>query len=379
MDKTVCAILLAAGSSQRMGTDESGERINKLLLDINGLNPIERCVRTFSRTADSIVIIVSESTREAAKRAALLTRVPVKIALGGARRQDSVLNGISETNADIVAIHDCARCMVTEEIINKAVTSAKEFGSGVAAVNMRDTVRRADTGETLDREGLVLMQTPQCFDRRRLLLAYEAGVPSVTDDAAVWQTLFGPVRLTEGSFMNQKLTEKGDIDFFRRMGGTCMRIGIGEDTHRLTEGRKLILGGVEIPFRLGLLGHSDADALVHAIIDALLGAAALGDIGRHFPDTDIRYKGIDSLKLLEKTVEMLEEKRYRTVNIDAVVTAQEPKLKPYIEIMREKIAGAIKHVGIENISVKATTPEHLGPEGNLESITVRAVALIERN
>ena len=157
-----------------------------------------------------------------------------------------------------------------------------------------------------------------------------------------------------------------------------MRIGIGEDTHRLVEGRKLILGGVEIPFRLGLLGHSDADVLVHAIMDALLGAAALGDIGRHFPDSDPQYKGISSIKLLEKVGELLYLSGYKTVNIDAVMIAQEPKLAPYIDEMRKIIAGALPHFGMENIGIKATTPERLGPEGNLEGITARAVAMITR-
>ncbi|MBO6060747.1 MAG: 2-C-methyl-D-erythritol 2,4-cyclodiphosphate synthase [Clostridia bacterium] len=155
-----------------------------------------------------------------------------------------------------------------------------------------------------------------------------------------------------------------------------LRIGIGEDTHRLTEGRPLILGGVEIPFRLGLFGHSDADALVHAVIDALLGAAALGDIGRHFPDSDPQYKGVSSILLLQKVSDLLEKCGYHAVNIDAVITAQEPKLAPYIDEMRKKLADAVSHIGADSVSVKATTPEHLGPEGNLECITVRAVALV---
>lgn len=377
MNKTVCAILLAAGSSLRMGADENGVAINKMLLDISGADPISRCAAAFDGLVQEMVIVVSEATRETAERAARLSRVPVRIVLGGARRQDSVLNGISATGCDIVAIHDCARCMVTGEVISAAIKSAAECGSGAAAVRVRDTIRRAETGETVDREGLVLMQTPQCFDRSMLLDAYAKAEGTFTDDAAVWRECYGSIALTEGSAANQKLTEYGDIAFFRRYtGGSRMRIGIGEDTHRLTEGRKLILGGVEIPFRLGLLGHSDADALIHAVIDAMLGAAALGDIGRHFPDKDPQYKDISSLVLLKKTGEMLEKNGYAVSNVDAVVTAQQPKLAPYIDEMRKNIADALPHAGIENVSVKATTPEGLGPEGNLESITARAVACI---
>ena len=371
MKSSITAILLAAGGSTRMGG------VNKMLLKVGGMTPIERCVRAFSAHSDSIVITVSPSTREAAERAARLSAVPVTIVDGGARRQDSVLNGISAADGEIVAIHDCARCLVTGDVIERALTCAREFGSGVTAVTMRDTVRRRETGETVKREGLVLMQTPQCFDRKKLLEAYAFSSAEATDDAMIWQESFGPVRLTEGSMMNQKLTEAGDIPFFERMTmeEKKLRIGLGEDTHRLVEDRRLVLGGVEIPFRLGLLGHSDADALIHAVIDALLGAAALGDIGRHFPDKDPAYKGISSLVLLKKTKEMLDENGFAVSNVDAVITAQEPKLAGYIDLMREKIAGALG-VGIENISVKATTPEHLGPEGNLESITVRAVAMI---
>ena len=372
MRKTVTAVLLAAGSSLRMG----GE--NKMLLSIGGMTPIERCVKAFSPYSDSIVIVVSNRTRAAAERAAKLSGVPTTIVSGGPRRQDSVLNGVSAADGAIVAIHDCARCFVSGEVIERAVRSAAEAGSGVAAVSMRDTVRRGATGETVERDGLYLMQTPQCFDRAMLLEAYASLGGDVTDDAEVWRRRFGPAILTGGSIENQKLTEAGDIPLFEKLarGEKQMRMGIGEDTHRLAEGRRLVLGGIEIPFRLGLSGHSDADALIHAIIDALLGAAALGDIGRHFPDSDPAYKDISSLILLKRTAGLIGEKGYRVSNIDSVITAQEPKLAPYIDEMRKKTADALG-VGMEAVSIKATTPEGLGPEGCLQSITVRAVACIE--
>ncbi len=372
MRRTVSAILLAAGSSSRMGG------INKMLLTINGMTPVERCVRAFSPYADEIVIAVSDSTREAAEAAARISRVPVVIVEGGARRQDSVEKALRAAKGDIAAIHDCARCLIDGGVIERAVYGAMEYGSGAAALKMRDTVRNVASGETVDREGLALMQTPQCFIREKLLSAYERLDSDVTDDAAIWREAYGSVHLTEGSMRNQKLTEAGDIPFFEALSreGRSMRTGIGEDTHRLAEGRRLVLGGVEIPFRLGLLGHSDADALVHAVIDAIMGAAALGDIGRHFPDKDPAYKDISSLILLERTAELLRESGHRLVNADAVITAQEPKLAPYIDEMRKNIAGAL-NVGVDTISVKATTPEHLGPEGELLSVTVRAVACIE--
>lgn len=155
-----------------------------------------------------------------------------------------------------------------------------------------------------------------------------------------------------------------------------MRIGIGYDVHRLTEGRDLIIGGVNIPYEKGLLGHSDADVLLHAVMDALLGAAALGDIGKHFPDTDPAYKGISSIKLLRKVGELIEERMYVIGNIDAVIIAQRPKMAPYIEKMRENVAEAL-HIDKDQINIKATTEEGLGFTGSGEGISAQAAACLE--
>ena len=155
-----------------------------------------------------------------------------------------------------------------------------------------------------------------------------------------------------------------------------MRIGQGYDVHRLTEGRKLIIGGVEIPYEKGLDGHSDADVLLHAIMDALLGAAALGDIGLLFPDTDEQFSGADSLKLLQKVKDVLDERGYSICNIDSTVIAQEPKLRPYIDTMRQNIAEALK-IDVSQVSVKATTEEHLGFTGRKEGIAAQAIVLID--
>ena len=210
--------------------------------------------------------------------------------------------------AGIAAIHDAARCLVPPAVIDAAVCGAREHGCGVAAIPMRDTVRDAK-GTLLPRETLFLMQTPQAFDFARILAAYEAaeaGGFQATDDCAVYAAAGYALHFTEGSIMNQKLTYRQDLPFFRAACGASLpRVGFGEDTHALVPGRKLVLGGVEIPHETGLLGHSDADALTHAVIDALLGAAALGDIGMHFPDTDARYRGISSLALLRETAALL--------------------------------------------------------------------------
>lgn len=156
-----------------------------------------------------------------------------------------------------------------------------------------------------------------------------------------------------------------------------MRVGMGYDVHRLVEDRKLIIGGVEIPYEKGLLGHSDADVLLHAIMDALLGAAALGDIGKHFPDNDDRYKGISSLELLRQVGKLLDEKNYVIENIDATVIAQKPKMRPYIDEMRKNIADTLK-LDIDRVNVKATTEEGLGFTGKKEGISAQAICCISK-
>ena len=230
------------------------------------------------------------------------------------------------------------------------------------------------------REGFCAAQTPQSFSRARLVAAYEdaqkAGV-AATDDAAIYSRLYGPVTFSAGDLANQKLTVPEDIPLFATLlSPPAPRLGYGEDTHRLVAGRPLVLGGVTIPFHLGLLGHSDADALAHAAMDAMLGACALGDIGKLFPDTDPQYAGICSLTLLTQVLRRTLAQGYALSNLDATIVAQQPKLAPHIPAMRAKLAAAMA-CGQERISIKATTPEGCGPEGALESITVRCVCSME--
>ena len=261
-------------------------------------------------------------------------------------------------------------------------------------MTLKDTVKRVDAEgvviDTPNRETLRAVQTPQTFDARLIRAAHERFADSAeraTDDAALAERALCRVMLTEGDVENIKLTTPEDMllaqqVILRREGrtdkeGGRMRIGHGYDVHRLVEGRKLILCGVEIPYEKGLLGHSDADVALHALMDALLGAAALGDIGRHFPDTDPQYKGADSLVLLDHVMALLREKGYAVGNVDVTIIAQKPKLKDYIEAMRENLAA---HLGIDPdcVNVKATTTEKLGFEGECLGISAHAVACIER-
>ena len=243
---------------------------------------------------------------------------------------------------------------------------------------MKDTIKVADKSgrvvETPDRAALYAVQTPQCF-RRALYAQALAAVTGekaslVTDDCSLFELAGLPVTLTAGDYANYKITTKEDLQKEK-----TMRIGHGYDVHRLVEDRKLIMGGVEIPYEKGLLGHSDADVLLHAVMDAVLGAAALGDIGQHFPDNDPAYKGADSLALTREVAKIIAAHGYTVGNIDATILCQRPKLAPYIPAMRQNIADAFG-LPVDAVSVKATTEEHLGFTGEGLGIAAHAVALL---
>lgn len=385
---SVCAVLLAAGSSRRMGS-------NKQLMTFGGRTPIELCLSAFAPFAESAVVVVSEDTASAAQKAAAKLAGEgaypsgIRIVLGGERRQDSVLNALTVSEADFVAVHDCARCLVTPDVIEPSIACAFENGCGVASVRSVDTLRLEASGAVVDRESLLAAQTPQTFLREKLLEAYEAaGTESTfTDDAAIWAAAGNALFYSPGSRLNFKLTTPEDAALFAALLEKSeakitsneplmrLRVGFGEDTHRLVEGRKLILGGVEIPFQYGLLGNSDADVLTHALIDAVLGACALGDIGQHFPDSDPAYKGVNSLLLARSAAASAREHGFILNNLDATLVCQRPKLAAYRNAMRENLAEAFS-LPVGRVSVKFTTPEHTGPEGRGESITARAAASV---
>ena len=364
----IVGILLCAGGSTRMGFD-------KLLTPITGKTAIERSLGALvSGGADEIVFTVSPSTRAFVK--GLDCPVPSQIVEGGQTRAESVLHALEciET-ASIVAIHDAARCMVSPETVRESILSADAFGSGIVAGKVTDTIVRLDESgvTTLDRSQLIRMQTPQTFRFERILHAYQTGdLSRVTDDCALYIAAGYEPRFvfTEGEAANQKLTTGAD---WQLALASFARFGTGYDTHRLVEGRKLILGGVEIPFEKGLLGHSDADVLTHAIIDALLGAAGLGDIGRLFPDTDAAYKGANSIALLEEVIRRIEESRLRVAHVDATILCERPKIKPHATAMQAILAQAM-HISADSVSIKATTTEGMNDEGRGLCISASAIA-----
>ena len=374
MAQTVTAILVAAGSSRRMGFDKLSHRLP------GGLTVLQTSLRALEQhpRVNDIVLVAGANLKTCRELAAACSK-PCTAVSGGATRAESVRAGLAAATGEIVAIHDAARPFVSESVITAAIEAAEKTGAAAPAVPVKDTIKIADAENrvcsTPDRSSLFAVQTPQCFKRElyHKALAAVTGEKAdlVTDDCSLFELAGLPVVLTAGDYANLKITTKEDMK-----GENTMRIGHGYDVHRLVEGRRLILGGVDIPYEKGLLGHSDADVLLHAISDALLGAAALGDIGKHFPDTDPRYEGADSLRLLQEVGRLVNEAGYTVGNIDATILCQAPKLAPHIQTMRANIAGALD-VDVNQVSVKATTEEHLGFTGQGEGIAAHAVALLE--
>ena len=379
------AVIVAAGKGERAGLGG-----NKVFFPVGGRSVLARCLDAFERCGrfDGIALVLSEADEPAF--AALSGRegpfpLVKAIARGGATRRDSVRNGLKALPEDCetVAIHDAARPFVPDAVIEATMESAERFGSGVICTPVVDTIKQImPDGRVVspERDSLRAVQTPQAFDYRKILAAHERALEEdlpVTDDAMLFEHYYGGVRLVtaEGAEANKKLTTKADFDALNAGGTPDFRVGQGYDVHRLVEGRKLILCGVDISWEKGLDGHSDADVAVHALMDALLGALGLGDIGRHFPDTDPAYRGADSMKLLDAVMEMVRERGYRVGNADVTIVAQRPKLAPYIEDMRANLARGLG-VDVARVNVKATTTERLGFEGEGLGISAQAVALL---
>ena len=371
---SVTAIIVAAGASRRMGFDKLSYRLP------DGRTVLETsCALFAAHPAVDELVLVAGGNRPQCEAIAAACPKPCTVVQGGATRADSVRSGLAAAKGQLVAIHDAARPFASKQLITDALQAAAKTGAAAPAVPVKDTIKVADKDRkvvaTPDRATLYAVQTPQCFDRALYLQALEAvsgeKASLVTDDCSLFELAGLPVTLTAGDYANLKITTKEDLQKEK-----TMRIGHGYDVHRLVEDRKLILGGVEVPYEKGLLGHSDADVLLHAVMDAVLGAAALGDIGQHFPDTDPAYKGADSLALTREVAKIIAAHGYKVGNIDATILCQRPKLAPHIPAMRQNIADAFG-LPLDAVSVKATTEEHLGFTGEGLGIAAHAVALIE--
>lgn len=371
----ICAVIVAGGSGSRMKLHK-----NKVLLRIDGESIIVKSVRAFA-DMDDIVLVVRDVDKAEILSELQKAGIPmnnISFVRGGQTRGESVQNGLqSIVDCDIVLVHDAARPFVSKADIQRLIHVVEEHGAAILASAVSDTLKKVnDRGficATVNRDHLYRAQTPQGFRFSLLRQAYQAanekGIQA-TDDAALLELMGIAVKIVEASSKNIKITKQEDLS----MDG--FRVGHGFDVHRLTEGRKLILCGIDIPYEKGLLGHSDADVATHALMDAMLGAAALGDIGRHFPDTDERFRNADSVELLQQVDKLIRAKGYRLYQADITIIAQAPKMAPYIQHMRERLAEALA-MDIDYINVKASTTEKLGFCGRGEGITCEAVCMLK--
>ena len=388
-------VVVGAGSGTRLGG------VDKAFLDLAGQPMIAHSVATFAALefVAAIVLVVAPSRlgeAQDAVRHGAWSKV-VAVVSGGASRQESVMNGLRALpDLPLVAIHDAARPLVTPEVILEGVRSATRHGAAIAAIPVRDTLKRVGPDAemivgTVDRSQLWAAQTPQVFRADVLRAAYDAvgdRAAAYTDDAGIVQAAGFPVAVFGGTQAMMKVTLADDLEVVTALIACrkararaplsvvpTIRVGMGYDIHRLEPGYPLILGGVIVPHDIGCVGYSDGDALSHAIIDALLGACCLGDIGTHFPPGDARFKGADSIGLLEATVTHLGVAGFVPEAVDATVVLERPRLAPYVRRMAARIS-AVLGIGLGAVSVKAKSNEGLDSVGRGEAVAVHAVATV---
>ncbi len=361
-------ILTCAGKGERAGFNS-----NKLLQTKNGKTYMELALNKFveSGVINEYIVVVSKEDFSLVSK---LLPTEIKIVVGGNTRTQSVKNALKEVSGDIVLIHDGARPYVSYEIIKNCIETAKKFGSAIPTLPVTNSVCKVNNNNIenyIDRNTIYEIQTPQGFNAEQIKKAYSLiNEESFTDDGSVYYNFIGKPATYSGDIKNVKLTFKEDFV-------SALRYGTGFDCHKLVEERKLILGGVEIPHSKGLLGHSDADVLTHAIMDSILSGIGLKDIGYYFPDTDEKYKGANSIELLKDVLKMAKERGYVVYNVSATIMAEKPKLLNFIPLIKSKLASVL---GIEEsfVGITATTLEGLGFVGREEGICVNAVvSLIE--
>ena len=387
------AVIAAGGTGTRMNS-----AVPKQFLKIASkpvlLHTLES-IAALEEVAEIVVALPPEHIQEAqALIGAHPLKPEVRCVAGGPNRQESVRAGVSQLTSepDVIMVHDAVRPLCDRELMRRVLDAAWKKGAAIPGIPATETIQRVSRAgrvlSTPPRDELYAIQTPQAFHagilRSALDQAHESGFVG-TDESSAVRRAGHAVVVVPGSPDNIKITRPLDLEIAGRliskrdhsgMSTAQLRIGQGTDYHRLVEGRKLILGGVEIPFERGLEGHSDADALSHAICDALLGAAALGDIGRHFPDTDPINRGRSSLEFLQLVRGKIEAGGWVIRNVDATLLVQRPKLAPYNEAMRRNIAESLG-LSVDQVSIKATTTEGLNAEGRGEGISAQAVVLLD--
>lgn len=369
------AVILAAGRGERFGAD----KVTELL----GGKPVWKWSYDLFQSMPEISGIGIVCRQENWDRIKEHADEPAFVILGGDNRQESCRLGIerSPEDVDAILIHDAARPFVTRDIVLRVLDGIDSLGGAAAAIPSVDTLReRTPVGSTiLNRDRIIAMQTPQGARRDSLLEAHGNAKEIFTDEMALLEASGYGVKVVEGSPTNFKITTVDDLERARKAINADVRNGIGYDVHRFSADpkRPLMLGGLRFEDAPGLEGHSDADVVIHAAVDAMLGAAALGDIGQHFPPSDPRWKDEPSLTFLTRAGEMLRENGFRLVNLDITVIAEQPKILPKSPVIRRIFAAALETTS-DRISIKATTNEGLGSIGRGEGIAAFATATIAR-
>lgn len=361
----VCVIIAAAGSGERAALG-----YNKTLWRSGADSVIRRCVLKFG-FAKKVVVACKDTEKEAFLRE-LEGIDNVIIAEGGATRSESVRKALSLCDGKITLVHDGARPNVSDVLIERVVSETEKYGSAVPCTTA-DLAMKRKSGYgflSVDRSEYLFVQTPQGFYTDQLKKAYAEVAGDYADDSEVWEKSGRTVNVVEGERENVKLTYP-----FQFVNGDGLRVGTGYDVHALVSGRKLVLGGVEVNFDKGLLGHSDADVLTHAVMDALLSAAGLPDIGVLFPDTDDSLSGISSMILLDRVAEKLAD--WKIINVSAVIMAQKPRLAEVIPDIRKNLADRLD-LQLCDVNVSATTTEKLGIVGNMQGMAASATVLIQK-
>lgn len=372
MSYSVCAVICAAGKGARAGFSE-----NKLLIPFGASTALNQTLSAFDFPAiDEILVTASEADFDQIT-ALCAPYARTKVVLGGADRSHSVYNALKAATADIVLVHDGARPYVTRETIEGCIHSVKTYGSGVCAVECRDTVAVVKADKIVQvpaRDTLRQIQTPQGFFRENLTYAYERAfeqeTTAYTDDSSVFAQFCGAPHICAGAHDNIKLTYAEDFN------KNTARCGFGVDTHAFgKEQDYIVLAGVKIPSQSGLIAHSDGDVLVHAVMDAMLSAAGLKDIGHYFPDTDEQWKGASSIKMLSSVVELLAAQNLAVENLSVAIQAERPRLAKYIDEMKNTLSGVL-HIDQTRIGISAGTNEGLGYVGEGKGITVNSFVLL---
>lgn len=370
------AVIVAGGSGTRMGRP-------KQMLPLGAKPVLVRTVEAFLNTPEIKEIVVVTPPEN---RAELEKRFPhIIFADPGKTRLLSVKNGFLKTSAaaQLVAVHDGARPLVEPVHISACLQAAQKYGAAVLAVPVKDTVKVCKDGfvqNTLDRSVLWAAQTPQCYRRPILAEALEkfGQEEGATDESQLVEKLGIKVRVVPSSYKNNKITTPEDLVFAEALleNSVIYRTGFGFDLHRLEPGRKLFIGGAEIPHTKGFLGHSDGDLVLHALCDAILGALCAGEIGILFPPTDESIKGISSVKIAKKVLEIVRSHHAQIEHIDATIITQEPKIKPHYNTVRKSLAEVFE-MPLENVSFKSKSHEHVGEIGRGEAAMCHAVATLK--